>query len=92
MNLYLNFFHGHTDETLEDLEKEYNEKLSDLIEKYNIKCGVLDFVYKEDTHGHVAYTKCKHIYDIIKDVESDTKYGYVGRDDCVKSKSKLEWY
>lgn len=85
--------------------KDYNEKISELAEKYSIPHGILDFLYASDCDGEISAEKCKEIYEIIKDYDDNILYGYCAKNDCamfkdfknivkdcVDNQCKMEWF
>ena len=64
--------------------KDYNQKITELAEKHQIPHGILDFLYASAGSGKISASKCKQIYEVIKDYNDDILYGYRGRPDCAK--------
>ena len=96
------FLHG---ESRDIFFQNYNKKISEIEENYNIKRGVLDFLYASDCNGYIPFTKCKHILSVINNYNDYALYGYIGREDCatfndfkliindcVDNKCKMEWF
>jgi len=85
--------------------EEYNKAINELEKSKNIPHGILDFLYKSDCGGKLPFTKCKQIYEVIKDYDDNIAYGYVGRSDCAvfsdfkklikdcaDNKCRMEWF
>lgn len=70
--------------------EEYNKKISEIHEKYNVPDGILDFLYASDCGGSISVEACKQIWEIIKDYDDNILYGYIGRPDCAKFKDFKE--
>ena len=62
-------------------KKEYSQYLNRLEKKYSddSRSLVLDFLYASDCDGSMDAEHCKAIYDLIKDCDDKTQYGYVDR-------------
>ena len=74
----------------EDFFKKYNKKIGDLENTFKIPRGILMFLYASDCEGEITSSKCKQIYEVIKDYDDDILYGYCGRSDCAKFKDFKE--
>lgn len=62
----------------------YDRKTEALIKKYNLKERYLDFLYQSDCDGKLSPAKCKALYDVIKDSQTDELFGYSARpNDCM---------
>ena len=66
--------------------KVYNKKIGELETRFKIPRGILMFLYASDCEGKITSSKCKHIYEVIKNYDDDILYGYCGRGDCAKFK------
>lgn len=56
---------------------EENDRIAnELIKKYNLSKydDILDFLYSSDCDGKISYKTCKHIYDLIKDIDYEDQY------------------
>ena len=62
-------------------KKDYNQYLNRLEKKYSddSRSLVLEFLYASDCDGAMDAEHCKAVYDLIKDCDDKTQYGYV---DC----------
>lgn len=73
-----------------------------LYEKYG---DVIDFLYMSDAKGTISHRTCKHIYDLIKDVDFGNKIfryaAQAGNDyedlkkflkECYSNRRKMRWY
>lgn len=74
----------------EEFFQIYNKKISELEKEFKIPHGILDFLYASDCSGKITFTKCKQIYEVIKDYDNNILYGYCGRSDCAKFKDFKE--
>ena len=85
--------------------KEYNAKISELADEYNIPHGILNFLYASDIEAEINVEDCKQIYEVIKDYDDNIRYGYSGRSDCamfsdfkkiikdcIDNNTDMEWY
>lgn len=65
--------------TKEEME-HYNLETDKLMFKYqhSQKHLVLEFLYASDCDGEMDAEHCKAIYDLIKDCDDKTQYGYIG--------------
>lgn len=77
-------------EEREKFFEEYNKKISELADEFEIPHGILNFLYASDCDGKISSSKCKHIYKAIKDYDDNILYGYSGRADCAKFKDFKE--
>lgn len=86
--------------------KKYNEKITELDEKYGGKFNyVLHFLYASDCDGEVSFEVCEKLWEIIKDYDDEVIYGYSGRPDgakfkdfkdivkdCIDNKCSMTWF
>ena len=86
--------------------KKYDAKTKQLDEKYDYKYNaILYFLYSSDCEATIDVNVCKELYEIIKDYQDDTQYGYIGRKDCatfndfkeiikdcIENNEPLEWF
>ena len=83
----------------------YNKKTQAMIDSKLLDIKIADFCYQADCEGNILYGACKNILKAIGDYDDDIPYGYCGRpdcakfkdfkailEDCVMTKSKMEWY
>ena len=83
--------------------EEYNKKISEIHEKYNVPDGIMQFLYAD--LGSISPEDCARIWEVIKDYDDKILYGYPRRPfcarfkdikgvirDCIESQCKLEWF
>ncbi|NFI58284.1 hypothetical protein FDA48_18580 [Clostridium botulinum] len=84
----------------------FGEKREEYIKKYDYKYNsVLHFLYACDCGATMKVDVCKELYEVIKDYDDDTLYGYSGREDCTRfndfkelvkdcidNNEPMEWY
>ena len=83
---------------------KYDLETQKLTKKYPKASAVFSFLYQSDCEGKLACKDCKQLYDLIKDYDNDSLYGYCGRPDCAKfrdfkqivkdcveTKTSMEW-
>lgn len=65
---------------------EFNKETAILEKKYKLRTRVTDFLWESDSDGRLSPFKCKALLDVIKDVDYETLYGYVGfgKNYCMK--------
>jgi len=80
--------------------KSYDATTVKFIEEYEVTEDVVDFLLQTDSNGKIDRKQAKQIFELIKDCDNDTLFGYVGRTDCAKmedmkrifsDKTKVEW-
>ena len=65
--------------------ESYNAKIAELDKRYEGKMSdILDFLYESDCDAKMDTDHCRSIYEVIKNYDDDTLYGYSGRKDCAK--------
>ena len=86
--------------------ERYDAKTEELSEKFNGEMdNILDFLYAPDCEGEISVDTCKEIYELVKDHECETLFGYAGRIDnvrfddfksllaeCIDANEPVEWY
>ena len=82
---------------------DYNSRLNDLVNKLELDVDILNFLYAPDCEGKASSKTCKKLYDLIKEVQSDTVYGYAHAYmtweqfkellwNCARKRRQLKWY
>ena len=82
---------------------KYNEELHYMEHNLPLNPKVLDFLYASDCDAEMTYGCCHVLYDLLKDTEDDTDYGFenspltipIFAQMCKEAwgnKSRLVWY
>lgn len=80
--------------------KNYDNKTNELIKDEELTDEIANFLYKSDCEGNINKEEAKQVFELIKNEDDNTKFGYVGRPDCAKmadlkkifSDGEVEWY
>lgn len=76
-----------SDKEREEYFKKYNAKTKELDKKHDYKYNsILHFLYACDCEATMSVEVLKQVYELIKDYDDDTAYGYSGRDNCAMFK------
>lgn len=70
----------------EEFFKEYNKKITEIVNKNNIPDAIPDFIYQSDYDGEISPEQCQQIYEVIKNYDDNILYGYCERKDCAMFK------
>ena len=82
---YKNLFSGLQVPYRETFLNDYNARTEELKKKNNAKISdIFDFLHASDDDTEMDAKHCESIYEVIKDYDDDTFYGYAGRKDCTK--------
>jgi len=100
-------FAARTDDpvTKKQFYEEYNKRIDDIVERYDLDENVVGFLFLSDEVGEIEADTAIKIYEIIKDYYDSDNYGCLLEErpvnfadikkvffECKKTNSNLEWY
>lgn len=80
--------------------EKYDIKTKEYVEQKLVTEEVSNFLYQSDCEGKIDRKQAKQIYELIKECDDNTSFGYSGRKDCANmadmknifsDKTKVEW-
>lgn len=105
--LYKNMITWEWEETNESFHK-WDKETKRMIKKNGVPVELVDFCLQSDAEGKLKVKQCKVLYELLKDVDCDKKFGYAAWDDnykltpnkfrdiilksAIDNKKPVEWY